>query len=278
MLVKRPSRVIPVCRAYEQKDVVVAESVKSAERALRIIELLTEESSLDFPALCAQLSLPKSSAHSLLATMRDMGFVHLDERSRKYSLGPRLWEAGQAYIEKLDIAQLADPYMRRVRDQLGETVQLAILDGVENVYVGKLDSDHPLQLVSRLGSRLPAYTTGLGKTLLAGLTDVEVLRRLENVEMKQFTARTITDKGKLITELAKIRRRGYATDTGEYTDGVYCVAAPITAPNGTVAALSVSIPDVRVTAVIRRRAITVVAGETTALSRQLGSAEAVSSL
>jgi DNA-binding IclR family transcriptional regulator len=251
--------------------VVVAESVKSAERALRIIELLTEAGGLDFPALCMQLSLPKSSAHSLLATMRDMGFIHLDEQSRQYSLGPRLWEAGQAYIEKLDIAQLAGPFMRRVHDRVGETVQLAILDGIENVYVGKLDSDHALQLVSRLGSRLPAYTTGLGKTLLAGLADAEVQRRLENVEMQQFTARTITDAGRLITELAKVRRRGYATDVGEYTEGVYCVAAPITAPTGTVAAMSVSIPDVRATAAVRRQAVAVVTAETTALSRQLGS-------
>jgi DNA-binding IclR family transcriptional regulator len=253
--------------------VVVAESVKSAERALRIIELLTDIGSLDFPALCAQLALPKSSAHALLATMRDMGFLHLDQRSRQYSLGPRLWEAGQAYIEKLDIATLADPYMRRVHDQLGETVQLAILDGIENVYVGKLDSDHALQLVSRLGSRLPAYTTGLGKTLLAGLTDAEVLRRLENVDMRQFTARTITDRQRLLAELARIRRRGYATDIGEYTDGVFCVAGPITAPTGTVAAMSVSIPDVRVTAEVRRRAAAVVTAETAALSRQLGSSD-----
>jgi IclR family transcriptional regulator, KDG regulon repressor len=252
----------------------VAESVKSTERALRVIELLTGEASLDFSAICAQLTLPKSSAHALLATMRDMGFIHFDEVTRRYSLGPRLWEAGQAYIEKLDIARLADPYMRRVRDQLGETVQLAILDGIENVYVGKMESAHALQLVSRLGSRLPAYTTGLGKTLLAALPDAEVLRRLGGIDMKRFTARTITDPGRLLAELEKIRRRGYATDTGEYTEGVYCLAFPIKAPTGTVAAMSVSIPEVRVTAEVRRHAAAVMIAETGALSRQLGASDA----
>ena len=248
----------------------MAESVKSAERALRIIELLTNDGALDFPDICTLLNLPKSSAHSLLATMRDMGFVHLDETSRLYTLGPRLWEAGQAYIEQQDIARLAEPFMRRVRDELGETVQLAILDGMENVYVGKLETDHALQLVSRLGSRLPAYATGLGKALLAELADDEVLRRLDGVELRQFTATTITDRSKLIAELARIRRRGYSTDTGEYTAGVYCVAAPIYGPTGVVAAMSVSIPDVRVTTLVRRHAAQMVTAETRALSAQLG--------
>jgi DNA-binding IclR family transcriptional regulator len=254
----------------------VADSVKSAERALQIIELLTHDGALDFPDICALLKLPKSSAHSLLATMRDMGFVHLDDTSRLYTLGPRLWEAGQAYIEQQDIARLAEPYMRRVRDKLGETVQLAILDGIENVYVGKLDTDHALQLVSRLGSRLPAYATGLGKALLADLPDDEVLRRLEGVELRQFTPSTITDRDKLITELGRIRRRGYATDLGEYTAGVYCVAATIHGPTGTVAAMSVSIPDVRVSTIVRRNAAQMVTAETTALSRQLGQPSAIS--
>jgi IclR family transcriptional regulator, KDG regulon repressor len=247
----------------------VVESVKSAERALLVIELLTEQGRLDFPAICRELGVPKSSAHALLATMRRRGFVHLDEQTRKYGVGPRLWEAGQAYIEALDVAQLAGPYMQRVRDELGETVQLAILDGIHNVYLRKLDSDHPLQLVSRVGSRLPAYATGLGKALLAGLSDEEVLRRLDGVELEAFTARTITDRRKLLTELARIRRRGYATDSGEYSEGVYCVAAPITGPTRTVAAVSVSIPDVRVTAAVRQRTAATVIAEAAALSREL---------
>lgn len=247
-----------------------AESVKSAERALRTIELLTEEGPLDFPQICDGLALPKSSAHALLATMRAMGFLHLDEQTRRYSLGPRLWEAGQAYIQGLDIAQLAGPFMRRVRDHLGETVQVAILDGIDNVYIGKLETDHPLQLVSRLGSRLPAYATGLGKALLAGLPDAELLRRLDGVAMRSFTPRTITEPNKLLAELVRIRRRGYATDVGEYSKGVFCVAAPIQAPTGTVAAMSVSIPDVRVTTAVRRRAAQVLTTETRALSHELG--------
>lgn len=248
---------------------IVAESVKSAERTLRVIDLLTRDGVLDFPGICGHLDLPKSSAHALLATMRSSGFVQFDEETHRYQLGPRLWEAGQAYIQGLGIVQLADPYLRRIRDELGETVQLAILDGMENVYVAKLETSHQLQLVSRLGSRLPAYATGLGKALLAALPEAEVLRRLDGVELHAFTRRTITDPAKLTAELARVRRRGYATDAGEYTEGVFCVAAPIRDSTGAVAAVSVSIPDVRVTPAIRRRAAQIVTKETGALSAQL---------
>ena len=248
------------------------EPVKSAERALRIIELLTDLGELDFPDVCAELGIPKSSAHSLLSTMRAMGFVRLDERSRRYTLGPRVWEAGQAYLRDLDIPQLAMPYMQRARDELRETVQLAVLDGIENVYVGKIESDHPLQLVSRLGSRLPAYATGLGKALLAGLSDAEVIRRLNGVDMRSYTSHTITNHAALLDALADVRRRGYATDRGEYTEGVYCVAAPINDRTETVAAISVSIPDVRVNDTTRRRMIQVITTEAAHISHALGAA------
>lgn len=255
----------------------MAESVKSAERALRVIELLTQRGAMEFPAICEHLSLPKSSAHAILTTLRERGFLQLDEPTRRFHLGPRVWEAGQAYIENLDIAMVADPFMHRVRDELGETVQLSILDGVENVYVGKLETDHPLQLVSRLGSRLPAHTTGLGKALLAGLPDAAVLDRVGTGPLQRFTPQTIVDPRKLLTELAQIRRRGYATDKGEYTPGVFCVAAAIEGPAGTIAAMSVSIPDARCTAALRRRATKVIVAETQALSDQLRPRRAASS-
>jgi IclR family KDG regulon transcriptional repressor len=248
----------------------MAESVKSAERALRIIELLTVQGATEFTEIAARLDLPKSSAHYLLATMRDGGFLDFDAGTRRYTVGPRLWEAGQAYIRDLDVARLARPHLELARDQLGETVQLAVLDGLDNVYVGKAETDHALQLVSKIGSRLPAYATGLGKVLLAGLAPEEFDRRMGGTPLERFTPTTITDLDELRRELARIRRRGYALDRGEYASGVFCIAAPIDNAVGTVAAMSVSIPDVRVTPAVRRRAIETITGRARELSAQLG--------
>jgi len=247
----------------------MAESVKSAQRALRIIELLTVHGAMDFTEIGSRLDLPKSSAHYLLATMRDAGFLDLDDASRRYTVGPRLWEAGQAYIRDLDVARRAGPYLAAARDELGETAQLAVLDGLDNVYVGKAETEHALQLVSKIGSRLPAYATGLGKVLLAGLAPEEARQRLSEAELQRFTAHTITDADALLRELAAVRRRGYALDRGEYEIGIFCVAAPIRNAAGTVAAMSVSIPDVRVDQKGRRRAIDVVTSQAAALSAAL---------
>jgi IclR family KDG regulon transcriptional repressor len=252
----------------------MAESVKSAERALRIIELLTVAGATEFTEIAARLDLPKSSAHYLLATMRDGGFLDFDAGSRRYTVGPRLWEAGQAYIRDLDVARLARPHLELARDELGETVQLAVLDGLDNVYVGKAETDHALQLVSKIGSRLPAYATGLGKVLLAGLAPEEFERRLDGTRLERFTPTTITDLEELRRELARIRRRGYALDRGEYASGVFCIAAPIDNAVGTIAAMSVSIPNVRVTPAVRRSAIDSITGRARELSAQLSTRRA----
>jgi DNA-binding IclR family transcriptional regulator len=201
--------------------------VKSALRVLLIIELLTDEQDgLTFAQICEQLNLPKSSAYVLLQTMKERGHLDLDKAGR-YRLGIRVWEAGQAWTRGFDLAAAARPYLQSARDELGETVQLAILDGIEIVYLAKEDSDQRLVLQSHVGARLPAYATGLGKVLLSGLSDDEVLARLSTTAPVAFTPHTIVDPPTLITELQTVRRNGYGMDYGEYTQGVICVAVPV---------------------------------------------------
>src|SRR5690606_10655846 len=110
---------------------------------------------------------------------------------------------------------------------LNETVQLSILDGTHNVYVAKFEAEHHLMLVSQVGSRLPAHATGLGKALLSGLDESELEQLYNRTNLERFTSRTITSLTELSAELELVRRRGYATDNGEYTIGVYCVAVPV---------------------------------------------------
>jgi IclR family KDG regulon transcriptional repressor len=245
--------------------------VKSALRVLLVIELLTEEpEGLTFAQITDRLSLPKSSMHALLRTMRERGHLALDEESR-YRIGLRIWQAGQTYEQAFDLALASRPYLRAVRDELQETVQLAVLDGIENVYLAKEEADQRLVLQSHVGARLPAYATGLGKALLSGLPDEEVLRRLASGGLRRFTANTITRADDLLAELAEVRRRGYSTDHGEYTDGVTCVAVPVRNHNGeVVAAVSVSVPVTRADDGFEERAAKVLAREAANFSATLG--------
>lgn len=247
-------------------------AVKSALRTLLVIELLTEhEDGLTFVELSDRLQLPKSSLHGILQTMTDRRHLHLDPVSRRFRLGLRLWEAGRAYGRAFDLPELARPAMEAARDSLGETVQLAVLDGLENVYIAKVQSEQRLVLASKVGMRLPAYATGLGKALLSDLPDDEVIRRVRSSPLQRFTDATITDVEVLLGELAGVRERGYARDNGEYTEGVFCIAAPIRSSGGrAVAAMSVSVPHVRVTPEREQRMIEVLVAQAARCSVELG--------
>lgn len=224
-----------------------AEAVKSARRVLDILELLTNrEAPLTFTEISTELAFPRSSLHSLLRTLSDAGWLDFDQDSRRYALGLRTLEAGHAYGRSLDLPDRARPVMQRIRDAINETVQLAVLDGRFNVYVGKVEGNQPLRLASEIGRRLPAHATGLGKALLAGLSDDRFDDLFRRVRLESFTARTIVTHRELQVALDRARAAGFAEDDEEYTPGVRCVAVGIRDHSGDiVAALSVSVPSVR---------------------------------
>ena len=223
------------------------EAVKSAQRVLAILELLTaREGPLTFTEIAGALGYPRSSLHSLLATLAQSGWVELDPGNRRYTLGIRAWQAGNAYLRAVDLADRARPHMERVRDGLGETVQLAVLDGRHNVYVAKVDGRQLLSLASAVGRRLAAHATGVGKVLLADLPAAERRALLSGPPLEHFTVHTLTDLARLEEQFSLIRERGYGVDDEEYTLGVRCVAVPVRDHTGrAVAGMSVSVPTIR---------------------------------
>lgn len=247
-------------------------TIKSALRVMLLVELLTERpSGMTFPEIRDALDVPKSSLHGLLKVMTSRGHLVFDPATRMYRLGVRYWEAGQAFMHGADLAQVAQPYLEAARDALNETVQLSILDGLENVYVAKVEADQVLQLVSKVGSRLPAHATGLGKVLLAHLDPDELARRLDGVALEKFTENTVSDQVELRALLEDIRTSGYATDDGEYTPGVFCVAVPVFGHDGQVAAgMSCSVPSIRIGPSTKSDMLEVLNAQARALSAALG--------
>lgn len=250
----------------------MVDAVKSADRVLQVFDLLaTEPRGLSFTEIRERLQLPKSSAYTLLTTLVAHQYLTLDEGTRRYAVGLRLWQAGQAYLPATGLEQAALPYLQEASDAVNETAQLAILDGIENVYIAKVDAKQQLTLASRVGGRLPAYATGVGKALLCGLTDEEVRARFQGVRFTRFTEHTVTSLRALLAELRAARERGYATDNGEYTPGVHCVAMPIRDRSGQIcAAMSISVPVVRMSERLSEKIVKVLSDETDALSARLG--------
>ncbi len=205
----------------------------------------------------------------LARQLEGLGFTELLTRSDR--LGLRVWEGGQAYLRQRDLVREALPVIESVARTINETTQLAILDGIENVYMAKVESSHPLRLQSDVGRRLYAHATGLGKTLLAHLCHDDLLARLKGCTLPRFTENTINDESQIISELATIHERGFAVDADEYTPGVTCLAVPICSyPERAIAALSVSIPVTRVSSELLSAALQLIAEGGLNTSRRLG--------
>lgn len=222
-------------------------TVKSAERTLRILEYVAQHGHATFMDLVNELQLPRSSTHGLLATLSEMSWVRYDEQRKHFVLGVKAWQISQSANDSESLARAARPEMQRVTDFTGETVQLAVLDGVDNVYLAITDSPHPMRLASSVGNRLSAHATGIGKALLSLLPEDEAERRIRSMALTRHTDHTITDAGQLMDVVREARERGYATDNEEYVEGCVCVAVPVatSAEVGIECAISLTVPIVR---------------------------------
>jgi DNA-binding IclR family transcriptional regulator len=256
----------------DRGNAVAVDTVKSALRALQVLEVLTEaEEPVTLAALTSALGVPRSSMYALLQTLAKSGWVEHNEVAQTFSLGIRTLEAGNAYARSLELPERAKPYMERIRDEVNETIQLAILDGRFNVYVAKVDGYQALRLASEVGRRLPAHATGLGKALLAELSPGDLRALFSHTSLERFTQSTITSLAELEEHLKAVRERGYAEDDEEYSAGVRCVAVPVRDhTGGAVAAMSVSAPGIRFDRRRRKEALDLLLVGAADLSSALG--------
>src|SRR5207237_1428835 len=142
--------------------------------------------------------------------------------------GLMLHELGSAYLSEVDLAREGHSVAATVAEACGETVHLAVLDGVEVVYLAKVDSIHAVRMVSAVGRRLPAHCTAVGKALLSDLPDSELARRFggEDARLAAMTPNSITSLTSLRDDLAQVRERGHALDDCESNRDVRRVPAP----------------------------------------------------
>ena len=223
------------------------ERAKSASRALSIIELMVDAGhGFTFTDLEQRLHLPKSSLHELLSVLVGHRFVELDPDTREYRLGIRIWESGQAYLRDRELVTESRPILARIASAVDETVQLAVLEGSDIVYLEKVDSSQAVRLQSYVGKREPAYMTALGKVLLAGIDESDLVARHEHQALAASTPYTITTLARLVEESRRARADGFALDNEEFAEGLRCLAVPIRGHRGAMAAaLGVAVPIMR---------------------------------
>ncbi|MFI6600444.1 IclR family transcriptional regulator [Nonomuraea sp. NPDC050536] len=224
-------------------------SVQSVDRALDVLEALAEHGGeAGLSEIAARTGLPYGTIHRLLRTLLMRGYVR-QESDRRYALGGGLVRLGG--IAERMVGVWAQPYLARMVELSGETANLAVLEGDFIVYVAQAASPRRLRMFAEVGRRVLPHSTAVGKVMLADRPADEVLGLFERTGMPRRTANTITSAQDMLTELDRVRVRGYALDLGEEELGVHCLAVPVHDGDRVVAAMSVSGPAERIEALDR---------------------------
>jgi len=199
---------------------------KTVVKVLKLVEALSlAEEPVGVTAIAGELGLTKSNAHRLLNTLAELGYVKRHAKVGQYELTLKLWRIGVVVMSRLDVARIALPHMRALEKVTHGSVNLSVFDDGQVVYVAAVQGRNPVRAFIRVGDRRPGYCTATGKVLLAH--QPEKLLRKYCGKLKQYTPNTITRFAGLKAELAQVRKRGYSMTTGEWSDNVSGVAAPI---------------------------------------------------
>jgi IclR family transcriptional regulator, KDG regulon repressor len=247
-------------------------SVRNAARLLKEFSVADRE--LGVAELARRLGLGTSTVHRLLATLADERLLERGPGGT-YRLGLAVHELGASVAPHVGLHEAAMPAMAGLRHATGETVQLAVLDGMHSVYVERLESPHTVRIFARVGTRLPATTTSTGKVLLAALPPDELDARLAAWTPERPTPHSITDEGVLRRRLAEIAARGWADNREESRLGVVSVGALVRdGAAAAVAAVSVAVPVSRAAAATMRRYTTLVCDTAEVITRRLAAGAA----
>jgi IclR family transcriptional regulator, KDG regulon repressor len=208
---------------------------QTVQKALTLLEaLVRSRQPRRLTELARQLGLTKPNVYRLLSTLTILGYVKKDADTTLYSPTLKLWEMGSMLVRDVDLVSVANPRLRRLCDEAGESVQLTVFDAGYVVYVDKVDSAQPLKAMTSIGSRVPASVTSTGKAMLAWMPSEALDASFQHV--KRYTPQTLTRRKDIEKDLAETRERGYAINRGEFRVGVCGIAVPIRDRSGSVVA------------------------------------------
>lgn len=217
--------------------------INSVDNALRLLLMFREEQVIRVSEASSTLGVGRSTAHRLLAMLEYRGFIRQDADTKAYRSGPALVDIGLSIIRSMDIRQHLRPYLEQLRDELGETVQLMVLEGATALFIDSVESAKALRTSSRIGRSYPAHATSGGKVLLAELSPRRLAELYPSEKLPGVTEESITSRTQLEQELERIRQRGYGTNWAESEPDVAAVAVAIKGAFGTPrAAIAVSAP------------------------------------
>ncbi|MGH3516954.1 MAG: IclR family transcriptional regulator [Haloechinothrix sp.] len=241
--------------------------VQSVDRAISVLELILRDGDAGITEIADELGVHKSTASRLVYTLQARDLVEQHGERGRFTIGFGMLRFAGAVTGQIDLARLGTPLCEALAEQLGETVNIAVLDGAGAINVSQARGTSAVSAQNWTGQRTPLHATSSGKVLLAAVDEPEREAILAG-ELVPYTARTITDPDELRTVLRRVAEDGYATCFEELEPGLHAVAVPVYGDhNEVVAAISASGPSYR----LSRKRIRQIAGELRGGARELSS-------
>ena len=220
--------------------------VQSLDRGLAVIRCFSSERpSLTLSEVAERTGLTRAAARRFLLTLQELGYV--GSTGRQFSLRPRVLALGYAYLSSFSVAQIAQPHLEDLAEELHESCSVSVLDGDDIVYVARASANRIMTIALTVGTRLPPYPTSMGRVLLASLPASELDAHLQRTSLRKLTERTVVNEAELRQILITVAAQGWAAVDQELEAGVRSIAVPIRDSSGrVVAAINASAHAARV--------------------------------
>jgi len=200
------------------------------KRVIQIIQMLVQDyKQFGVTQISQTLSINKSTVFGILKALQAQGFVVKDPATKKYTMGPGLFELSAAIFKRTDLAALAHRFLEELAEQVGETVILGAKQNNHVKFLDVIEARKDLKISSHVGAKIPITAGATGKVALSFMEDSEIESLFREKGLPQFTEKSVTDVNLFLDEIAKVRKQGYALDSDEYLKGTTAVAAPIRA-------------------------------------------------
>lgn len=220
--------------------------IQALDRALDVMEVLAEANGQTLTEIATKLDQSPATIYRVLTTLELRGIAEIDPADQTWHVGPSTFRLGSAFLRRTSVVERARPVMRTLMETTGETANLGVERGDEVLFLSQVETDFSIRAFFPPGTLSPLHASGIGKALLACASKDRVEHLLHR-GLEAFTSHTMIDEAKLLQDLQLVRKRGYAIDDEERTEGMRCIAAPILNVHGeAVAGISVSGPTNRV--------------------------------
>ena len=231
-------------RAWDSKT--EQNTIKSLDRAMEVFEHLSEESGSTLSEIASELNQSPATVYRILITLEGRNLVEFDHAEQLWHVGPRAFTIGSKYLRRSGLIERARPILRNLMEETGETANLGIIRENSVLFLSQVETHENIRAFFPPGTLSPPHASGIGKALLAEMSEDRLNRIVGGRDLERFTEKTLNESRSLLGDLQETRTRGYAIDDEEKNDGMRCIAAAVFDSNGeATAGLSVSGPSSR---------------------------------